>query len=228
MFGGHVISAIIPAWCEAAEIGEAVTAARTVADEVIVADADSPDGTGAFARAAGARTVSGARGRGARLVAGAGAARGEVLLFLHADARLPISARAAIDDALRDPSIGGGNFKLRFAPVNRWARVFAYVNHERRRLLRIYYGDSGLFVRRSVYDQLGGFRALPIMEDYDLVCRLERATRTAYITDVEIVASSRRFSERPVRTLAIWAAIQTLASAGVAPERLARLYADIR
>ncbi|MBA3819176.1 MAG: TIGR04283 family arsenosugar biosynthesis glycosyltransferase [Deltaproteobacteria bacterium] len=223
-----MISAIIPAWCEAAAIVDAVNEARAIADEVIVADAGSPDGTGALARAAGAHLVSCARGRGAQLVAGAAAARGDVLLFLHADARLPRSARAAIDRALGDPSIGGGNFRLRFEPADRWARLFTYINHERRRLLRIYYGDSGVFVRRRVYERIGGFRALPIMEDYDLVRRLERATRTAYITDVEIVASSRRFIERPVRTLAVWAAIQTLASAGVAPERLARLYADIR
>ncbi len=223
-----MISAIIPAWCEAAAISDAVIEARAVADEVIVADAESPDGTGARARSAGARTVGSARGRGAQLVAGAAAARGDVLLFLHADARLPMAARGAIEDALCDSSIGGGNFRLRFDPADRWARVFAYVNHERRRLLRIYYGDSGLFVRRNVYEQIGGFRDLPIMEDFDLVRRLERATRTAYITDVVIVASSRRFIDRPVRTLAIWAAIQTLASAGVAPERLARLYADIR
>ncbi|MDQ3365657.1 MAG: hypothetical protein M3680_09535, partial [Myxococcota bacterium] len=97
--------------------------------------------------------------------------------------------RAARSRMLRDASIGGGNFRLRFASADRWARVFAYVNHERRRLLRIYYGDSGLFVRRSVYEQIGGYRDLPIMEDYDLVRRLERATRTAYLTDVEIVAS---------------------------------------
>jgi rSAM/selenodomain-associated transferase 2 len=223
-----VISAVIPAWCEAAAIGDAVASARDIADEVIVVEAGSPDGTADRAFAAGARVVSSERGRGLQLAAGAAAAGGDVLLFLHADVRLPSRARHAIERALADPRVGGGNFQLRFEPTDRWARLFAFVNHERRRLLRIYYGDSGIFVRRSVYDAIGGFRAQPILEDYEFVRRLERATRTAYITDVEIVASARRFADRPLRTIAIWAVIQGLGSAGVPPARLAKLYADLR
>ena len=223
-----MISAVIPAWNEAAQIAGAVACARAIADEVIVADASSPDGTAAIAERAGAGVVVAPRGRGSQLAAGAAATRGDVLLFVHADAQLPAAARGAIERALADPSVAGGNFRLRFEPADRWARLFAYVNHERRRRLRIYYGDSGIFVRRSVYEALGGFRAIPIMEDYDFVRRLERTARTVYIDDVEIVASARRFADRPLRTLAVWTAIQTLASAGVAPERLARLYADLR
>ncbi|HLL23339.1 MAG TPA: hypothetical protein VK427_14475, partial [Kofleriaceae bacterium] len=79
-----------------------------------------------------------------------------------------------------------------------------------------------------IYDALGGFQPLPIMEDYDFVRRLERATTTVYLSGVDIAVSARRFATRPVRTLAIWTTIQVLASSGVSPERLARLYADIR
>lgn len=222
------ISAIIPCWNEAAVIVQAVTAARAIADEVIVVDAGSQDATASLAADAGAQVLQAGRGRGPQLAAGAGAARGDVLLFLHADATLPPQARAAIEEALTDRAIGGGNFRLRFEPRDGWARLYGRVNHERRRWLRIYYGDSGLFVRRSVYNSLGGFRPLPIMEDYDFVRRLEKASTTAYITDVEITASARRFADRPLRTLAIWTLIQTLASSGVSPARLARLYADIR
>lgn len=222
------VSAVIPCWNEASVIAQAVRSARAIADEVIVVDAGSADATATLAAKAGAQVLQAARGRGPQLAAGASAARGDVLLFLHADATLPPEARAAIDRVLVDRGIGGGNFRLRFEPRDGWARVYDRVNHERRRWLRIYYGDSGLFVRRSVYDAVGGFRPLPIMEDYDFVRRLERATRTAYITDVEITASARRFADRPLRTLAIWTLIQTLASSGVSPARLARLYADIR
>ncbi len=223
-----MISVIIPCWNEAAVIETTIASARLIADEVIVVDSESLDGTSALARRAGATVIQAARGRGAQLAAGAVASRGDTLLFLHADAQLPSSARRAIERALSDPTIGGGNFKLRFEPADPWARVFARVNHERRRWLRIYYGDSGLFVRRTVYEQIGGFRPLPIMEDYDFVRRLERAIRTVYITDLEITASARRFAARPLRTLTIWTVIQTLASSGVSPHRLARLYADIR
>ncbi len=223
-----MISVIIPCWNEAAVIATTIASARLIADEVIVADAESVDGTAAIAKRAGATVIHATRGRGAQLAAGAVAARGDTLLFLHADAQLPSSARSAIERALSDPAVGGGNFKLRFEPADLWARVFARLNHERRRWLRIYYGDSGVFVRRDVYDAIGGFRPLPIMEDHDFVQRLERASRTVYITDLEVAVSARRFAARPLRTLAIWTVIQTLASSGVSPHRLARLYADIR
>jgi rSAM/selenodomain-associated transferase 2 len=222
------LSAVIPCWNEATTIEAAIASAHQIADEVIVADAASPDGTAQIATRAGARVVIASRGRGAQLAAGAASASGDVLLFVHADARLPSDARRAIELALADPDVGGGNFRLRFEPTTTWGRVFARVDHERRRWLGIYYGDSGLFVRRGIYDAIGGFRALPILEDHDLARRLERATRTVYVDHIPIAASARRFADHPLRTLGVWMLIQTLASTGIAPQRLARLYADIR
>ncbi len=223
------LTVVIPAWCEASRIAEAVRAAREIGDEVIVADADSPDGTAALARAAGARVVSTARCRGTQLHAGATAARGDVLLFLHADTVLPARARAAIDEVLADPHVAGGNFYLQFVPDSFAARLFTTANDVRRRWLKIYYGDSGLFVRRSAYVALGGFRALPILEDYEFVRRLERAGRTAYLAQIVVQASARRFEASPVRTLLLWTLIQTLYSVfRVSPERLASYYRDIR
>lgn len=225
----HSVTAIIPAWCEEAAIGAAVAAARRIADEVIVADGGSNDATVAIARAAGARVVQSARGRGAQLHAGATAARGDVLLFLHADAILPVTARRAIEDALADEAVLGGNFFLRFVPESFAARLFTWANHVRRRYLHIYYGDSALFVRQAAYESLGGFRPLPIFEDYDFVRRVERAGRTVYVRDVRVEASARRFERRPLRTLAIWTALQVSYSVlRVHPDRIARFYATIR
>ena len=130
--------------------------------------------------------------------------------------------------ALADGDVLGGNFRLRFVPEGRWSRVFSGINDWRRRALAIYYGDSALFLRREVYARLGGFREMPIMEDYDLVRRLERAGRTAYVRDVEVAVSARRFAKAPLKTLAVWTAIQVLFSSGVSASRLSRLYADIR
>jgi rSAM/selenodomain-associated transferase 2 len=227
--GAPRISAIIPTWQEASRIAECVQAAATVADEVIVVDAGSADGTADVARAAGARVISIERkGRGPQLHAGTLAAAGDVLLFLHADAQLRTGARGAMLRALDDPAVVGGNFYLCFFPEGRFARFFTWVNHLRRRWLRIYYGDSAIFVRRDVYEELGGFRAVPILEDYELVRRLERRGRTVYVQDVQVLASARRFEARPWRTLFLWVLIQTLYMAGVSPERLARLYADLR
>ena len=223
------LTVIIPSWCEAHQIANVVRAALEIGSDVIVADAGSPDGTAAVAQAAGARIVSAPRSRGAQLHAGALAAQGDVLLFLHADAMLPREARAAIDEALLDPLVVGGNFFLRFVPDSFAARLFTRANDLRRRWLRIYYGDSGIFVRRTIYTQLGGFRALPILEDYEFVRRLERAGRTVYLRRIVMKASARRFEAAPLRTLLVWTLIQTLYSVfRVSPDRLARYYADIR
>lgn len=223
------VSIVIPTWCEEATIAGAVAAARTIADEVIVADGGSTDETASVARAAGARVVLAPRGRGAQLHAGAAAAGGDVLLFLHADAELPLAARRAIQDALSDKAVLGGNFHLRFVPRSFAARLFTWANDVRRRWLHVYYGDSALFVRRSTYGVLGGFRALPIFEDYELVRRIERAGRTVYIRDVTVEASARRFASAPLRTLALWTVLQVLYSVfGLHPDRLARLYTNVR
>jgi len=223
------ISAIIPTWCEAEGVARAVASARAVADEVIVADAGSPDGTGALAEAHGATLVHAAKGRGAQLAAGAQAATGDVLLFLHADAELGVGARAAIEARLADPAIVGGNFMLVFEGAGAIAWTFTRANDLRRRLFRIYYGDSAIFVRREAYDALGGFKPYPIFEDYELVRRLERYGRTAYVRDVTVRVSARRFEASPWRTLRDWTLLHTLYSiGGVHPERLVSLYADVR
>lgn len=221
------ITVVIPTWCEARSIAYSVRSALAVGDDVIVADASSPDGTAAVAQAAGARVVTAPRSRGAQLHAGAVAARGDVLLFLHADTLLPSQARAAIHEALDDSAVVGGNFYLQFVPRSFAARLFTGVNDLRRRWLGIYYGDSGLFVRRSVYERLGGFRALPILEDYEFVRRLERSGPTVYLRQIVIEASARRFETSPVRTLVVWTLIQTLYSVfQVSPRRLAKFYSD--
>lgn len=222
------ISAIIPTWCEATSVGEAVRMAFAIADDVVVVDAGSPDGTAEVAAGAGARVVHSAKGRGAQLDAGARAATGEVLLFLHADARLPPQARRAIETALASSDIAGGNFYLEYEPATSATRFFSWANHVRRKWLRIYYGDSALFLRRTVYSALGGFRPLPILEDYELVRRLERAYKTAYVEYVTVHVSARRFERAPLRTLLVWTNLQVLFSCGVRAEALARFYADVR
>jgi rSAM/selenodomain-associated transferase 2 len=220
------IGVIIPALNEEHSIADAVKRAAAIGDEVIVADGGSSDAT--VARANGAKIVAAPRGRGSQLAAGARASESDVLLFLHADVEAPSQARAAMLDALQDGTVVGGNFLLRFVPETPAARMFTLANDVRRRALSIYYGDSGIFVRRSTYQRIGGFRSFPIFEDYDLVQRLEREGRTVYLRDVALRASARRFAHAPVRTLAIWTGLQVGYSLGVAPERLARFYADVR
>ncbi len=225
---GLSISAIIPTWREANAIAEAVHMAHAIADEVIVVDAASPDRTAELATRAGAHVVHAPKGRGVQLDAGARVATGDVLLFLHADAHLPPEARGAMETALASPRIAGGNFRIGFACEGLTARAFDWAYHQRSKWLRIYYGDSALFLRRSAYVALGGFRPLPIFEDYELVRRLERTFETEYVDSVTVRVSARRFARTPLRTLLLWTGIQMLFSSGVSAHKLSRFYADVR
>jgi hypothetical protein len=124
-------------------------------------------------------------------------------------------------------SADGGNFALRFDGGDRFSRVLgAWYALQRR--LGMYYGDSAIWLRRSAFEALGGFRPLPIMDDYDLARRLERGFRTTCLPG-PAVTSARRWRALGVpRTVFSWVLIRWLFVAGVAPERLARLYRRVR
>lgn len=197
--------------------------------EVIVVDGGSTDRTRLLARehALQPRVIQTPRGRAAQCNAGAGAALGAVLLFLHADTRLPSDAYHSLRRALADPQISGGNFRLRFDGADRFSRLLGAWYAVQRRA-GIYYGDSAIWLRRSAFDQLQGFRALPIMEDYDLVRRLERAGRTACLPGPAITSARRWQRLGLARTIASWVLIRWLFIAGASPARLSRLYPNVR
>jgi hypothetical protein len=128
---------------------------------------------------------------------------------------------AALD---ADPAAPGGNFRLLFDGHSRFAhRLGGAYAHARR--FGLYYGDSGIFLRRRVYDAIGGVRPLPVMEDWDLVRRLERAGRTVCVMEPPLVTSSRKFAgRRPVAIVTGWIALHLLYFAGASPALLARIY----
>jgi rSAM/selenodomain-associated transferase 2 len=223
-----VISVVIPALNEAARIPGLLHAllAGPVSLEVILVDGGSADGTAEAAREAGATLVlSAPRGRGQQLAAGAGAARGEALLFLHADCVFPPGGLAALERLLRErPEVIGGNFRLLFDGndgFSRWLTGFYALI----RRFGFYYGDSGIFVRRPVFEAIGGVRPIALMEDYDLVRRLHRAGPTACVAEPPLVTSSRRFAgRRPAAIVLGWVRLHLLYWLGVDPGRLALLY----
>jgi rSAM/selenodomain-associated transferase 2 len=227
-----LLSVIIPALNEAPHIGALLAALRAMERgkaqlEIIISDGGSIDDTAAIARAAGATVIQGARGRGAQMSAGAQIARGDALWFVHADAHLHPQSVAHIARCMTNSAVCGGNFRLRFCGDSVAARVFARIARQQRRL-SIYYGDSGIWTRRAVYQALGGFRDWPLFEDYDFARRMERFARgNGQRTDCApwpIYASPRRFHNQPVRVCAQWLTLQVLFSCGVSPARLARLY----
>ena len=221
------VSVVIPTLDEAMTLGPLIETLRGESEllEIIVADGGSTDGTAALAQRLGATVIAGECGRGAQLRAGAAVARGEFLLFLHADSEFPAGGLGALVGALdRAPRVPGGNFRVVFDGGTGFARwltgFYAWLRH-----VRLYYGDSGIFVRRAVYDAIGGIKPIPLMEDYDFVQRLERTGPTCRIEDPPLMTSSRKFAGRhPVAIFLGWCAVHILFWLGVSPERLARLY----
>jgi len=222
-----LLSVIIPTLNEAENLGILLDrlAGELVPHETIVVDGGSEDGTVDIASAAEVHVLSAPRGRGQQVVVGADAASGDILLFLHADSRFPKGGLAAVARALETaPETVGGNFRLFFDgddDFSRWLDGF----YARIRAHGIYYGDSAIFVRRAVYDHLGGIRPIALMEDYDFVRRLEKAGTTVCIGDPALTTSSRRFVGR--RKGAIiwgWIKIHLLFYLGFSPRLLAWLY----
>lgn len=165
--------------------------------EVLVVDGGSRDGTVARARAAGARVLSTAAGRARQQEAGWRASRGDAVLFLHADTRLPAGWARAVRDALADPRVAGGAFRLRYEPRPPAMAVIEWGARVRTRLFGLPYGDQALFARRSVLEALGGVPAVPIFEDLDLVRALRRRGRLAQLP-LAVVTSSRRYLQRGI------------------------------
>lgn len=213
------ISAVIPA-LDAAEHLPSCLQALSAADEIIVVDGGSSDSTGAIARRAGARFIEAPRGRGSQLAAGAAAASGELLLFVHADTRLSSEAlECARKHAAR--SLAPACFRLRLDDSAWQARIIERGVAWRTRLLGLPYGDQGLLIRRAAYAASGGYRPLPLMEDVDLLARIERPVllQAAALTSAERWRRDgwARRSLRNLGCLALW-------RLGVSPGRLQSLY----
>ena len=194
-----------------------------------MADGGSLDATARLARdhAGVSRVVAAPGGRARQLNAGAAVSSGEMLVFVHADSRLPPDAYRSLAAAYRDRRLVGGNFRLRFEGGGRFAQVLAAYYRLSRRL-GVYYGDSSLFVRREVFELLGGFQELPIMDDYDFARRLERSGATACLPGPALMSARRWRRAGVTRTVCSWTAIQALYWVGVPPARLAPLYRRIR
>lgn len=198
-----------------------------VASEVIVSDGGSEDATRDVAERLGARVISGPPGRGPQLNRGASASNANGLLFLHADTVLPDGAVGAIENALASGAVGGG-FKVRFASPRPILRLGSRIVNVRTRWFRSPLGDQAQFANRTAFEDVGGYPDWPILEDLEFIRRLKRIGRVA-ILEPPVTTSARRFEDRGItRTILLNWLIFALYFAGISPERLARLYRDVR
>lgn len=195
--------------------------------EVIVSDGGSGDDTEAIADAAGARIVTGERGRGLQLARGAAAARGEWLLFLHADTVLSQEWIEGAREIMKDEDCAGA-FTLAFDAKGFAPRLVAAGAMIRTRLFCAPYGDQGLLISMALYDEIGGFAPLPLFEDVDIVARLVRAKgrRALCVMKAKAVTAADRYErDGYLRRVLKNAWCLTLYRFGVAPARIAEMYA---
>jgi rSAM/selenodomain-associated transferase 2 len=193
-----MLSVVIPTLEAASSLDrtlDALAAEPDLVREVIVADGGSRDGTVALAERRGARVVAASDGRGAQLAAGAAAAGQPWLLFLHADTRLAAGWPRAAEKFAAAPQNARRAAVFRFTLDDdaRAARRLETMVAWRCRTLALPYGDQGLLIARRFYEELGGFRPLPLMEDVDLARRIGR--RRFVFLDVAAVTSAARFRE---------------------------------
>jgi len=223
------ISVIVPVLNEEKSIVATLRALRTLAPyEIIIVDGGSTDQTWTIAEQQGVSVTSSERGRARQMNRGAHQARGDVLLFLHADTRLPISAFADINAALADPRYVGGRFDVELDGAHWLLPLVARLISYRSRITKVGTGDQALFVRRDVFMRMGGFPDIPLMEDIAF-CRGLKKNGAVSCLRSRVITSARRWETDGVwRTIFRMWTLKLLYIAGVSPVRLKQFYADTR
>ncbi len=219
-----MISVVIPALNEARKIAAAIESAAAGAKEVIVVHGDSTDDTAAIAEAAGARVIGAEANRARQMNEGARVALGDVLLFLHADTKLPADYGASVERALYSRGVAAGAFSLAIDGTGMKYRLVEAVVAFRCRISQLPYGDQAIFIRKAIFNDVGGFGDLPLMEDYEFIRRMKRCGRIV-VLPLRVRTSSRRWQKLGVvRTAVLNFFIINAFHLGVPPERLAGWY----
>jgi rSAM/selenodomain-associated transferase 2 len=223
------ISIIVPVLDEEKQLATTLEGLVALAPyEILVVDGGSSDRSCEVAGRFGVHVIAAGRGRARQMNRGAAQATGEVLLFLHADTRLPASAFAEIRDAFTNADCVGGRFDVELEGDHWMLPVVARMISERSRLTKVATGDQALFVRRGVFEQMGGFPDIPLMEDIAFCRRLKLMGQVACLRS-RVVTSGRRWEIDGIwRTIFRMWALKLLYLGGVSPARLKQYYGDTR
>lgn len=226
------ISVVIPVLDEEARIGTCLSCVRALAgfSEIIVVDGGSSDRTVEIAKRVDGVSVRRAPlGRAAQMNEGARVAKGEVILFLHADVRLPRDAAKWIARALEDAETVAGAFRTWTVDENgkSWIAPLLHLADLRSRYSGLPYGDQAIFVRASTFRAVGGFADMPLMEDLELSRRLRGAGKIR-VVPASVTVSGRRFLSQPLYYFLLVNTMPMLYGLGVPPRLLAKLYAHVR
>lgn len=228
------ISVIIPTLNEEKTLGHTLSCLSTAEiPETIIVDGGSTDQTVSIAEvfcsdASNIRIIRAPAGRARQMNEGAKASRSDILLFLHADTLLPVDAKLVIEAAFANPALVGGRFDVCFDSPSRWGTMISTLMNWRSRLSGIATGDQAIFLRRHVFEQIGGFADIPLMEDIEFSRRLKRMGPTAALRR-QVTTSFRRWEQQgPLKTIFLMWALRFMYWAGVSPFRLSRWYKVIR
>ncbi len=223
------ISVIIPTLNEEKSIARTVAALRSLKiDELFIVDGGSTDRTIEICNRLEAKVFFSTRGRSAQMNLGARQATGDVLLFLHADTRLPPSALDDIRAAMNDRRSPGGHFDIKLDGDHWMLKVIGAMISLRSRVTKIATGDQAIFVRRDVFEAIGGYPEIPLMEDVAFSRALRRMGKVACVRS-RVLTSARRWETEGVwRTILKMWTLKSLYLLGVSPFRLKRYYADGR
>lgn len=224
-----VFSIIVPVLNESEQINSLIehTCSQGFkhAYEVIVIDGDPQGSTIKVIQDKSIKTITSQKGRGRQMNAGTAVARGEILVFLHADTRLPDNALEKASLVMENHDYIGGAFDLGIDSDRLLLKYIAARARFRSRLNRIPYGDQAIFIRKTYFDKIGGFKEIPLMEDVDLMRRIKKDGRKIYILPDKVTTSARRWERDGVLYTTLRNQIlMALFYLGVNPYRLAKYY----
>ncbi|MBD2354399.1 TIGR04283 family arsenosugar biosynthesis glycosyltransferase [Tolypothrix sp. FACHB-123] len=219
------ISIVIPTFNEAGNIQDAIASTQPSTNiEIIVVDGGSQDDTVAIAQSLGVKVILSSPGRAVQMNAGAVAASGDILLFLHADTRLPAGFDALIRTALQQPGTVAGAFNLRIDASGWGLRLVELGVKVRSQFWQMPYGDQAIFITKDIFNKIGCFPELPIMEDFELIRRLRCIGKITFIK-ASVITSARRWLRKGIfKTTLINQIVIIAYLLGISPERIRSWY----